>query len=476
MKTLVVRAKYNAVNHPKSHRYYALTIFSFWVLICLFAGFSASSAHAFFKKSKENVPARFLDQGYVPRSIIYVGANKNPTHVIIVEKGSQQIHVLTYGNTLRMTHTFPCSTGINKGNKKESGDQKTPVGVYFFTQKFSHNDLSPTYGTLAFPIDYPNFLDTLEGRDGNSIWVHGTNKPLKPRDSNGCVVLNNDDIQTLSEYITLNHTPILIKEEIEWVPMDQISNEKEGLLSCLNAWEHAFEQNNRNLYRSYYQDGATVHGQLWDTWKILQKKWKDDARRFDLHLKDLLLLKQEDVVIALFDEILTLSEHSLVAGTKKLYLAPHDNDWKIIGETWLLPSDKHLEPRLSALEKLDGFDNEHHAITELLRGWIAAWSEKNLEKYISYYASDFRSGDMNRNAWQQYKGRLNALYGPISITFRDLQITPKGANKRVVTFCQTYRASKSNVSDGYEAIGIKKLFLKRVSSDWKIYCETWEEL
>ena len=442
-----------------------------------FAGFPASGAHAFFKKAEENVPKHFLDQGYVPRSIISIAADKHPTHVIIVEKGSQQILVLAYhGNTVRVAHTFPCSTGVNKGNKKESGDQRTPMGIYFFTKKFSYKDLSPTYGTLAFPIDYPNFLDKLEGREGNSIWVHGTNKPLKPRDSNGCVVLNNDDIQILSEYVTLNRTPILVKDKIEWVPMDQISGEKEGLLSFLNAWKHAFEQNNRNLYRSYYQDEATVHGQLWDTWEILQKKWQDDARGFDLHLKDLLLLKQGDAVIALFDETLTLPENSLVAGTKKLYLTPHDNDWKIIGETWLLPSNKHLEPRLAALEKLDAFENEHRAITELIRGWIAAWSEKDLGRYISYYASDFRSKNMDRSAWEQYKETLNALYGPITITFQDLQIISKGANERVATFRQTYRACKSNVSDGYETMGIKRLFLKRVSGDWKIYRESWEEL
>jgi ketosteroid isomerase-like protein len=280
----------------------------------------------------------------------------------------------------------------------------------------------------------------------------------------------------LSEYITLNHTPIIIREEVEWVPVDQISDEKEGLLACLKAWEYAFEQNNRYQYRSYYQDDATSCGQLWDPWEILQKKWKDAAKRFDLHLKNLLLLKQGDAVIALFDETLTLSGYSLVAGTKKLYLASYDNDWKIIGETWLLPDNKDLEPRVAALEKLDAFDDAQNAITDLIQEWIAAWSEKDLQKYISYYASDFRSGNMNRNAWQQYKERLNTLYGPISIAFRDLQIMPTGADKCVVTFRQTYRASRGNMSDGYEATGIKKLFLKRVSDDWKIYCETWEEL
>ena len=218
-----------------------------------------------------------------------------------------------------------------------------------------------------------------------------------------------------------------------------------------------------------------------DLWKVngfpTAKKGENNNRRFDLELQDLLLLRDGDAVIALFDETVALSGNSLVAGTKKLYLTPHDDDWKIIGETWQSPTNnRRLEPRLAALAKLDQSGDEYHEITELLRGWIAAWSEKDLERYISYYASDFESRNMDRSAWEKYKGSLYALYGPITITFRDLQIEPKGDNQRVVTFRQTYRASRSKVSDGYEAIGIKRLFLKRVGNDWKIYCETWEEL
>jgi len=474
LQTLMVRAKYSAVKQSKFY-IHTLSILFCWSLTFIFAPFFVSGVHAF-KQPEENTPERLLNLGYIPGSVIALDSENNPTHAIIVDKASQQLFILAYDGTLRVERSFPCSTGMNKGNKKQSGDRKTPEGAYFFTKKFRKRELSPTYGSLAFPMDYPNFLDTLENRDGNSIWLHGTNKPLKPRDSNGCVVMNNDDIRTVSKYIKLNRTPIVIEDKIEWVPVDQVSEEKKGLLAFLNEWEHAFKQKNQSLYLACYKDQATVNAPLWQAWEQLHKKWGDDIILFDLYINDVFLFRQGNGVIALFDEVVTFPGNTLIAGTKKLYLAKNDNHWKIVGETWQLPTKKKpKDQRLVALKKLDQIRDENHAITEVIKGWIKAWSEKDLARYISYYASDFRFNGMNRTAWKRYKRLLNKLYGPITITLQELQITPK-RDKRVVTFRQTYSASESDLSDGHKDVGIKKLRLKRIGKDWKIYRETWEEL
>ena len=281
--------------------------------------------------------------------------------------------------------------------------------------------------------------------------------------------MNNDDIRTVAKYIRLNHTPIIIKDRIEWVPVDQILKEKKRVPEFLNEWTHAFKQKDRNLYLACYKDESSVNAPLWDAWKLLHKKRENDTRLFDLHLKNLSLFRQSNAVIAMFDEMVTFPDNTLLTGTKKLYLVKNDNHWKIIGEAWQSPTKNDLA---AALEK---FDPGRHAIAKLVKGWIKAWSEKDLERYISYYASDFKFRRMNRNAWKRYKGRLNKLYGPITITFQDFQIK-SDHDKRVVAFRQNYSASKSNLSDGYKAIGIKRLFLKRVGKDWKIYHETWERL
>ena len=464
------------MNQLKFYTYYMVSAVFFLCFACVFAIFFATGVHASIQ-IHENTPERLLDLGYVPASIISIDSMKNPTHVIMIEKASQKLFILSCGKKFKLEHVFLCSTGKSNGKKERSGDRKTPEGVYLLTKKFSKKDLSPVYGILAFTSNYPNFLDKLEKRNGNSIWIHGTNKPLKPRDSNGCIAMNDDDIKTVSKYIKLNRTPVIIRDKIEWVPNDRISEEKKGLLSLLNKWEYAFENKDRDIYLSCYKDKTAVKAPLWNTWELLRKKWDNDGVRFfDLRMKDLFLLRQRNAVMAIFDEIVTLPGNTLTVGTKKLYLTENDNNWKIIGEIWQLPEkNKIKDQRLAALEKLDWQRNENSVITELITGWIKAWSEKDLKKYISYYSYDFKFRNMNRKAWKQYKERLNKLYGAITISFQDLQVRSE-RKKRVVTFFQDYNASGSDQSNGYKAIGIKSLFLKRVGEDWKIYREAWKEI
>ena len=62
------------------------------------------------------------------------------------------------------------------------------------------------YGTAAFPISYPNEWDRRQGRNGFGIWLHGTPSDTysrPPRASDGCVVLTNQDIQTMNSALKI---------------------------------------------------------------------------------------------------------------------------------------------------------------------------------------------------------------------------------------------------------------------------------
>ena len=110
------------------------------------------------------------------------------------------------------------------------------MGVYFFIKKFNKRDLTPIYGTRAFPMDYPNVLDQHAGRSGNAIWLHGTNKPIKPRDSNGCIVLANPHIDALDPYITLNRTPIIVVDTLSYSSVDTLTSTKNAVIQFLLSW------------------------------------------------------------------------------------------------------------------------------------------------------------------------------------------------------------------------------------------------
>ena len=93
--------------------------------------------------------------------------------------------------------------------KKKEGDEKTPEGIYFITKKYIDNKVT-VFGTKAFHLNYPNIFDTIDGRDGNGIYIHGTNRKLRHNNTNGCVTLNDHDLASLAKSLKVDTMPIII--------------------------------------------------------------------------------------------------------------------------------------------------------------------------------------------------------------------------------------------------------------------------
>jgi hypothetical protein len=104
------------------------------------------------------------------------------------------------------------------------------------------------------------------------------------------------------------------------------------------------------------------------------------------------------------------------------------------------------------------------AVRSLINKWLTSWQSGNMETYRSCYASDFQAKGMNLDAWITNKNNVQEKSKNISISIEDVQIS---ADENIATavFIQHYSSSKSKDS------GKKKLELKRINNEWKIYKE-----
>ena len=171
----------------------------------------------------------------VPAALVRWGEGENAC-AVLVDKSAQRIFLYRRGHESKPVRTYPCSTGENPGPKTRKNDKKTPEGVYFFVDSFVAGQLTPIYGCRAFPLDYPNPMDREEGRGGYGIWLHGTNEPLRPMNTNGCVVMENRDILDLANHIRLFETPVIIMRESKRVPAEVRRREAAVLGERVNAW------------------------------------------------------------------------------------------------------------------------------------------------------------------------------------------------------------------------------------------------
>ncbi len=87
-----------------------------------------------------------------------------------------------------------------------------------------------------------------------------------------------------------------------------------------------------------------------------------------------------------------------------------------------------------------------------------------METYRSCYAADFQSKGMNLDAWVSHKTKVQRKSKNISISIDQLKISAK-ENQATAVFTQSYQSSILKDS------GKKKLELKKVNGEWKIYKE-----
>jgi len=394
----------------------------------------------------------------VPSSLLRWPENSSD-YAVLVDKSAQKVLLYNRDNLFSPEKVYDCSTGENNGPKSKKNDRKTPEGIYFFTKSYGKRDLSPIYGVRAFPINYPNSIDKSEGKDGYGIWFHGSDKPLKPKDSNGCIVMDNKNIDELASFIKLHDTPVVISSRIEMVQPERQREEARNLEQVVENWRTAWESKDIERYMSFYNRRFTAGGKNWEQWKRYKARLAKRYKQIRVDTDELHLLENNGLVLAIFNQTYSTSGFGS-RGKKKLYLRKNSNEWKIIGEFFQPSKTKKAPVKKRVLAGLTD-------IKEFINLWIKAWEKKDLKRYISCYDARFRSRGMDLNAWEKHRKKLNRKYRSVKIDISGLKIKRSSSNTAKVSFKQDYQA------DIYRDFGLKEMVLTKRGKDWKIKEEKW---
>jgi tetratricopeptide (TPR) repeat protein len=102
-------------------------------------------------------------------------------------------------------------------------------------------------------------------------------------------------------------------------------------------------------------------------------------------------------------------------------------------------------------------------ILSAVNGWAQAWSKKDADAYLGYYAKDFKTpGGEARAEWE--KARRARITAPksISVSLDSPKVTMSGADRATVTFRQNYK------SDVLKSNSRKTLVMLKADGGWKI--------
>ena len=110
--------------------------------------------------------------------------------------------------------------------------------------------------------------------------------------------------------------------------------------------------------------------------------------------------------------------------------------------------------------------NPSSEVLSTVNAWAQAWSKRDADAYLSFYAKDFQTpANESRTDWE--KARRTRITAPksISVAIASPKVTMAGPNQAKVTFRQTYR------SDVLKNTSSKTLVMVKADGRWQIQQE-----
>jgi murein L,D-transpeptidase YafK len=194
---------------------------------------------------------------------------KPATTAILVDKTTNTLQVTEYRDGAYFPiKTYHTTLGKVKGDKEEEGDLKTPEGIYTFKSLLRPPSLKPKFGAMAFYLNYPNTYDQMAGRTGFDIMLHATDTPERLKenyDSEGCVVVENEQIREIEPYVRLGLTPILIFPELTDKYLKPGQDDR--MKAVFNQWIEAWESRDVSKYIQFYHSDFSAQGMNRDQWR-----------------------------------------------------------------------------------------------------------------------------------------------------------------------------------------------------------------
>ena len=258
--------------------------------------------------------------------------------VLLVDTSTSRLYLFENQNGLpHYLADFYVSIGKNGAIKQREGDDRTPLGIYRITGRLHSHALTAIYGPEAFPLNFPNDWDERLHKSGHGIWLHGTftgtfSRP--PHASDGCVVLNNNDLETLSAKLSPQNTIVVITDHINWISPETAIERRTQFAQQISDWQHDWESLNINHYASHYADDFTAGDKPYSRWLAEKRQINNGKRWIQVKFEHMSLYAypgQKNLYLA--DFMQDYSSNNLSDVTHKhLYWTQHDEQWKIVAE------------------------------------------------------------------------------------------------------------------------------------------------
>jgi hypothetical protein len=261
------------------------------------------------------------------------------TDILIADTSSATMHRFARaGDDIVEIDQRYMSIGQNGVGKERAWDRRTPLGVYFITERLDTTKMHEKYGVAAFPLDYPNAWDRYNERTGYGIWLHGVdrrNPDRPPLDTDGCLSLPNEELTKIADRLRPLVTPVIVTREMTWTPPSSLASLRKDFRQALDAWRQSLERGDLVAHLSLYADDFRYRDMDLGAWSSYRRN-VFEARSLDtVRLGNVMLVADPEVpglYLSRFTQVLRTANGE-VTTTRRLYWRRESvGVWQIIAE------------------------------------------------------------------------------------------------------------------------------------------------
>lgn len=288
-------------------------------------------------KSRWNYYHNPPHKGQIPKSLVQL--EDKHRYALIVDMSIPRLYVFeNRGGVPVLVADYYVSIGKKGFGKFTEGDQKTPVGVYFATGFIDSTKLPDFYGDGAFPINYPNAWDRRNGNTGYGIWLHGTphntySRP--PRDSDGCVIVSNQDLESISAYITAGRTPVILAEKIIWIDQQDWKKQQKKFRHYVEQWRKDWESRDADRYLSHYSTHYYGLGKKYPDWVAYKRRVNTSKKFIKVKLSETTMFlypNGTNILVVTFDQDYRSDKIKRKFRKRQYWKRETDGTWRIFYE------------------------------------------------------------------------------------------------------------------------------------------------
>ena len=281
-----------------------------------------------------------IPAGETPAPLVWAMAGE---YALIGEKESKLLHLFKFqDDRFVLVKSYPCIIGANGEDKKKEGDFATPKGSYFTLRYTPGSALPEIYGEGAFVLNYPNFLDRKDSKNGTGIWIHGhvPGKVIGTGDlvnTKGCIAISNDHVRELKGLLKPSGTPVAIVDTVAFVKEGSRKEALQEVRTFMDAWRQSWESANTAKYMSHYsKDFINSEGMRYEAFRRHKERVNSSKKFIRVTMDQMAVIfpQEREGQIAVVRFIQKYRSNNFESNSKKLfYLKKERGGWTIFGES-----------------------------------------------------------------------------------------------------------------------------------------------